>query len=178
LTALAQTPQFSGDKVRLLASGWRLSGIYRRSSGAPIDISAGSDRLMNGQLSYFSGSAYQRANQLLPNSQAYNKGAGGPLSFWLNKPAFGVPALGTLGNYGRYNLVGPPRWSFDVSLSREFRVNESQRVEFRTEAFNVLNSFRPGDPGTTFSNAANAQLGQIRTALDPRILQFALKYVF
>jgi hypothetical protein len=178
LTGLAQTPQFSGRAMRLVASGWRFAGIYRWSSGAPIDISAGSDRLMNGQLSYFAGSAYQRANQLVPNEQAYTPGAGGPLSLWLVQSAFQPPALGTLGNYSRYNLVGPPRFSFDISLAREFRVTESQHVEIRAEAFNVLNKFRPGDPGATFSNASNAQLGQIRTALDPRILQFALKYVF
>jgi hypothetical protein len=67
-------------------------------------------------------------------------------------------------------VVGPPEWAFDVALSRIFR-----RLEFRAEAFNVTNSFRPGIPDTRLNNA---QFGQIRTAGEPRILQFALKYVF
>ena len=43
------------------------------------------------------------------------------------------------------------------------------------EAFNVTNSFRRGNPAT----ALNSNIfGQINTVLDPRIMQFALKYVF
>ena len=48
-------------------------------------------------------------------------------------------------------------------------------LEFRAEAYNVTNSFRPGDPATALSSPT---FGQIRSALDPRVLQFALKYSF
>jgi len=64
-------------------------------------------------------------------------------------------------------------------------VRENQRVELRIEAFNVTNSFRPGSIATQGTSGSGAYLslatntfGQIRNALDPRILQFALKYVF
>jgi hypothetical protein len=50
-----------------------------------------------------------------------------------------------------------------------------QRLEFRAEAYNLTNSFHAADPNTTVSSNT---FGVIRTALDPRILQFALKYVF
>ena len=62
-----------------------------------------------------------------------------------------------------------------MSVSRAFNFRESQRLEFRVEAYNVTNSFRPGQPNATLNNA---NFGVIRTSLDPRILQFALKYVF
>ena len=62
-----------------------------------------------------------------------------------------------------------------MSLSRRFQVREGQRLEFRAEAFNVFNRFRPGDP-TGAINSAN--FGKITTALDPRIMQFAGKFVF
>ena len=65
--------------------------------------------------------------------------------------------------------------SIDMALARVFRVREGQSVEFRAEAYNILNSFRPGDIDT---NLSSAQFGKIRNALDPRILQFALKYAF
>ena len=138
----------------------------------------GSDRALTGQLGFFNGSAYQRADQVLPGDQSYTPGAGGPLSLWLNPAAFKVPSLGTFGNYRRNRVVYVPAWSFDVALSRSFRLKESQRVEVRVEAFNVTNSFRAGVPAATFTNVASPQFGQIRTALDPRIMQFALKYVF
>jgi len=54
-------------------------------------------------------------------------------------------------------------------------------VEFRVEVFNVLNSFRPGTPGggsVVDTNLTSAQFGKVLTALDPRIMQFALKYLF
>ena len=72
-------------------------------------------------------------------------------------------------------VVGPMTWQFDTSLSRTFAFNEGQRIEVRAEAFNVTNSFRKNNPSTTLNNNT---FGQITSALDPRIMQFALKYVF
>lgn len=81
-----------------------------------------------------------------------------------------------------------------------FRIREQQRIEVRAEAFNVTNSFRPGlsavfgNPNTSgriLRSAANqstmnngsgctsgGQQGQGPTSGGPRILQFALKYMF
>ena len=156
----------------MLGTGWTISGIYRRSSGSPLYILAGSDRALSG-IQNANGGLNQRGVQIL--DARYSDQSGRPLTNWLNRAAFDLPALGTLGNVSRNAVVGLPVWSFDMSLSREFRFREVQRLEFRAEAFNVTNSFRPGNPNATLTNA---QFGQIRTSLDPRILQFALKYVF
>ena len=173
LTAVAQTPQFANPKLRLLATGWTFSGIYRWSSGSPLDILAGSDRALNGVQGFIFGQQYQRGNQI--SDKPYADQSGRPMTNWLDRNAFSVPDLGTLGNYRRNSVVGPARWSFDMSVSRAFRFREAQRLEFRAEAFNVTNSFRPDNPNTTLTSA---QFGQLRSALEPRILQFALKYVF
>jgi Carboxypeptidase regulatory-like domain len=178
LTGVAQTPNFSNHTLALLASNWTFSTIYRRSSGSPLTILAGSDRALNGELSFFQGSQSQRGSQIA--SKAYSDQSGRPFTVWLDPTSFGVPALGEYGNSRRNSVVGPPGWSFDVALSRAFRFRESQRFEFRAEAFNLTNSFRPGNPNVT---ANNALFGQIRasatgSAGDPRIMQFALKYVF
>ena len=122
----------------------------------------------------------QRPNLLLPN-QVYLDKSGRPNTQYLNPAAFGSPAPGTLGNLGRVTLSLPLYWQFDVALARTFRIRESQSFEFRAEAFNVLNSFRPGTPGggaVVDTNLTSAQFGKILTALDPRIMQFALKYLF
>jgi len=86
-----------------------------------------------------------------------------------------LPATGTLGNIGSYSVRGPGTWQFDLSLSRIVQLRETQKLEFRAEAFNVTNSFHPGDPTTVLNSNI---FGQITTARDPRIMQFALKYVF
>ena len=54
-------------------------------------------------------------------------------------------------------------------------VGETQRMEFRADAYNLTNSFRPGNLNAALNNNT---FGQIRTSQDPRIMQFALKYVF
>jgi hypothetical protein len=166
LTGVAETPQFGGRTLRLLAGGWKLSGIYRVSSGSPLTILAGSDRSLTGV-------SAQRANQIL--ASPYGDTSRRPLTSYLNRSAFDVPPLGTFGNMGRGSVRGPRTWSFDLALARVFSFREDQRLEFRAEAYNVTNSFRPGNPNTTITNNT---FGQLRTSGDPRIFQFALKYVF
>ena len=50
-----------------------------------------------------------------------------------------------------------------------------QKLEARIEAFNALNWFRPLDPVTSLSSPV---FGRVQTSADPRIFQFAVKYVF
>ncbi len=181
LTGVAETPQFTNRKLRLVGTGWRLSGLYRAYSnslsagfrtgglGDPPgsqNVTAGIDRC----LCDLSG---QRPDLVLTNM--YKDTSGRPLAQYLNPAAFALPALGTVGNLGRGTVKFPYLWQFDMALSRTFRLREAQSVEFRAEAFNVTNSFRPGD---ITLNLTSSQFGQIRTALDPRIFQFALKYLF
>jgi len=180
-TGLADSPKFSNPALRTIVSGWRLSGIYTLASGIPFTVITGSDRSLT---AVGLGSANnQRVNQVLPN--IYGDRSGRPLTNYLNPDAFALPALGTVGNIGRNSVRGPKTWSFDMALSRSLPIRESQRVELRIEAFNVTNSFRPGNIATqgtsgsgAFLSLASNTFGQIRNALSPRILQFALKYVF
>jgi hypothetical protein len=179
-TAVAQTPKFSNRTMSMVASGWTMSGIYRVSSGAPLNVVSGTDQALTGTV-------LQRATQVAANP--YKDKSGRPLTQWVDPAAFLISGLGTFGNVGWNSLVGPGTWSLDIALSRTFNVREAQRFEIRAEAFNLTNSFRAagiagapsigGGVGTGNSTALNSNtFGQIRTALDPRILQFAVKYVF
>jgi hypothetical protein len=62
-----------------------------------------------------------------------------------------------------------------MALSRDFKFKERQQFQFRWEAYNVTNSFRPLNPS---SDITSALFGQIRTSRPPRVMQFALKYLF
>jgi hypothetical protein len=164
VTSSAETPQFGNSTLRRLGTGWRLSGIYRFSTGDFMTINTGLDRALTGEV------GPQRAKQVLGNPFADRNSL-----TYLNINAFEQPSLGTIGNMRPANIVGPSYFTLDLALARNFQVREGQRFEFRAEAFNVTNSLRRGDP-TSMLNSNT--FGQIRTALDPRIMQFALKYIF
>ncbi|MEQ1945634.1 MAG: carboxypeptidase regulatory-like domain-containing protein [Bryobacteraceae bacterium] len=189
LTASGQTPKFANKALTMVGSGWKLSGIYRVTSGSPININYNTtDRALSGTLR-------QRPN-LVAGVNPYGDTSGRPNTSYFNPAAFSLPALGTYGNLGWNALTGPGSWNLDLSLARAFRIKEGQSIEIRAEAYNVTNSFRPAfaistnqngsvsatttaNAGTgNFANPSQAIFGQIRGALDPRIMQFALKYTF
>ena len=124
------------------------------------------------------GFALERANQVNPSptSQPSACGNTAPCISWLNAAAFQQPALGTLGNIGVLNVLGPTFFQFDMALVRQFRIREGQRLEVRGEAFNVTNSLRSNNPGVTLSTPNT--FGRILSAQDPRILQLAVKFAF
>jgi hypothetical protein len=164
ISTVVETPQFGNNVLRTVASSWRVSGIYRWSTGAYLTILSGQDRAFTGMIS-------QRPDLVNPNP--YNNRDS--LTNYFNVSAFALPAPGMNGTMGRNNVVGPNTWGLDMALSRTFQVLEGQRLEFRAEAFNLTNSLRKGNPGLTLNTNT---FGQITTASDPRIMQFALKYVF
>jgi hypothetical protein len=165
LTAVAETPQFSNTTVRMLATGWRFSPLVRISSGTYLTATTSSDVALSGISS-------QRVSQVLTN--VYGNGSAGN---YLNPAAFALPATGSLANMGAATILTPRTWQFDAALSRIFRFGDVKRAEFRAEAFNLTNSVRL-DGSKLQTNFNSGNFGQITGAFDPRILQFALKYVF
>ena len=159
-----ETPQFSNPALRRLAGNWQFSGIVRAQSGAYLSVLTGVDIALTAQQD-------QRGNQVLanpyPDSQSIDR--------WINPAAFAQPATGTYGNLGRNTILGPGSIRIDMGLTRSFRVRENQTLQFRAEAFNLLNHVNPDNPNTTVNNR---NFGRILSAADPRIVQLALKYVF
>jgi hypothetical protein len=175
-TVVADSPKFSNVALRDVASGWRMSALFRYNAGKPFNALTGTDRSLNGNI------GPQRVDQLALASY----GDRSSINNYLNVGAFAQPALGTISNMAGYALVGPPSWGLDMALSRIFRVREGQNLELRAEAFNLTNSLRrdplfTGNPlydPTNFYTIKSNTFGQITNAMDPRIMQFALKYVF
>ena len=94
---------------------------------------------------------------------------------WITPAAFSLPALGSYGTLGRNNLKGPGTFQIDAALSRTFQIREKRTVQLRAESFNIVNHANFNPPVATLNSGS---FGQIQSALDPRILQFALKYIF
>lgn len=164
VSTVYQTPTFNGEAMRILASGWQISGIVRLRSGPSLSITSGLDQALTGQ-------GNQRAVQLLENPYTAEK----TMDQYLNPKAYTQPLLGTYSTLGANNVLGPGLIQIDMGLTRTFQVREHQTVQFRAEAFNFPNHLNPGQPVTAFNNSS---FGKIQTAGDPRLLQFALKYVF
>jgi hypothetical protein len=95
--------------------------------------------------------------------------------FNLQPNFFAPPCLACVGNLGRNTFVGPGYWAADVSVLKNFKLTEALQLQFRAEAFNVLNH-------TNFQIGHNAindpSFGQAGGTGDPRNLQFALKLMF
>ena len=153
--------------LRILASGWQATGIIRMRSGPYLSIVSGFDQAL-------SGTANQRAVQGLADPYLPNKG----IDHYLNPAAFKQPELGTYSPLGANNILGPGLVQIDMGLTRNFQVRERQTVQFRAEGFNVANHVNLDPTSTGFNAINNANFGRFLAAYDPRILQFALKYVF
>jgi hypothetical protein len=161
-SAVIGSPKFKSAALERIAGGWQLSTIFRIQSGAPLTVTTGRDAALLG--------GTQRP-MLVGNPVLENR----TLTKWFDTGAFVANGPGQYGTAGRSILRGNKTINFDVGLTRRFQVSEGQRLEFRAEAFNVLNLMRPGNPNTSLNSSL---FGQVTSALDPRIMQFALKYVF
>jgi hypothetical protein len=175
VSTVYETPQFASNALRILGSGWRVSGIMKLLSGTAFSVNSGADTVLAGT------SDNNRANQILDDVYLPNKSKDG----WLNRAAFDRPTQTTgicseiTGSCGYGNAAnsyrGPGIFNFDTGLTRSFQVREGHSLEFRAEAFNVLNHVNPGNPTNTITSQT---FGKSTSAADPRIIQLALKYVF
>jgi hypothetical protein len=161
---VARTPKFANRSLGLIAGGWQLSGIVRRQSGNYSTVITGVDNALTGI-------ANQRAVQVRPSPYNANR----TVDHYLDRDAFASPAPGTLSSLAPFTILNPSSLQIDMALSRTFKVREGQNVQFRWEVFNVPNRLNANAPVTAL-NSGN--FGKILSAQDPRIMQFALKYLF
>jgi len=203
LTLVYQTPQFSSHAARVLGSGWTFASTFVARSGQPLTVLSGAT--IDAATGFGGTTATQRANVINPNTASATRGQACSntsslfCESWFNPAAFAAPALGTFGNAGVGDILGPGFWQWDQAVSRDFRIRESQTLVARFEVFNVTNSLRPGNPGTNVG--APNTFGLITSDATPppgvtspsgvtqttagsptnapyRVLQFALKYIF
>ncbi len=159
-----RSPQFRSTWMKRLAGDWQASGIYTFTSGSWLTITDGTDISLTG------------VGSDRPNVAADWQVDNPTIKQWFNTSAFTRQAAGTFGNAGRSTILGPSNWNLDAALWRTFRITENTKMDLRVEAFNVLNHTRFNNPGTSLNNGNT--LGQITSALDPRIMQLALKVNF
>ena len=151
-----------GGPVDWVLGGWQTNGILSAQTGLPF-----SPVLQTATTNTGTGS---RPDVLAPVTYP------GTLQNWFSVGSYGIPAQYTYGNAGRDTLRGPRRTNLDLSLFKTFTVREQTRVEFRAEAFNVLNHPQFGLPNP---NIGNGQAGAITSIVgNPRQLQMGIRFQF
>jgi hypothetical protein len=117
--------------VSKFTQGWQVNGIFRYISGGMLTVNPGVDTVLNGDAV-----TNERVNivgsPLLPSGPAFNQ-------LYLNTGSFVKAPLGAFGNEGRNAFNGPGNWNFDASFFKMTRITERAGLEYRFEAFNVLN---------------------------------------
>ena len=173
LSAIYLMP-FRGRGVFLsrLAQGWSVSPIVNLQSGNPFSpiIQVTDTR---GSLEAFNRPFLVPGVPLMLPSPSPNQ--------WINSAAFVRQATG-FGDSGRNILTGPGFADVDVAIAKDTKIKERVSLQFRSEAFNLLNHPNFGQPQNNLAVATFGQITATRTIRgdlgSSRQIQLALKVLF
>ena len=190
LAPLYELPIGKGKRLNIrnsvanaLIGGWQIGGILMAQSGVPQNITIG------GLDNSLTTSGYDRPNSTGISSVADNASPNG----WYNRGAFVLAPRGQFGNVGRDTATAPPIFTINGEIHKNFTMpyNEHHQVQFRAEAFNMLNHPNWGGPSGNIlagaaipgqpANAPHQGFGVINTlatGIAMRQLQLGLKYTF
>ena len=165
--------EFGGDvptAVNYIIGGWQWNNIVTLQSGTPMD------------LIYQNDSPNNHPNVAGPVSVRIDHSTGqGIISGNFSDPGNSVP-----GNMGRNAVYGPGYHTWDTGMMKNFRFADRANLEFRADAFNVLNhpQFQNGSFQQSLNNGTVA--GGITTTTNSaatrysseRQLQLAVRITF
>jgi hypothetical protein len=197
VNAVYQLPFFKDRSVWTgkLFGGWTLSAISQWQTGTPITIGTDADYAgvgpgSGGQLSIVNGDP-----KLSNDEKKFSQGVSDN-NYWFRisqpgqtcNPAnaanyadpnicvFTRPALGTISNQrSRGILYNPGFQNHNMTLFKDFYITESQRIQFRAEAYNWPNHPNWGGADT---NPRSPTFGRVTGKGGNREFQLALRYEF
>jgi hypothetical protein len=168
-------------------SGWQMSALWNMRSGQPLTAFVQRNR----SRSLWTPSLGPGIGQDRP-SYAHGYGPDnavlGRVDQWFDPNAFVLQPAGTFGNTGRGDFIGPNLRTLDLAFSKQAvftRLGSDGRLEFRIEAFNVLNRANFGPPalvafaGTADGEAPLPTFGRITTTITSgRQIQLGIRALF
>jgi hypothetical protein len=176
-------------------NGWQFSGITQIESGPNLAGISGPNYGMNLNSYKIPGTQFNVSNasilgttdiQLNPVLTC-NPASGLAAHQYINPNCFAIPtAIGQNGPTIMPAIYGPAFFNSDLGLFKNFQIKESQKLQFRFNAYNFLNhplwSFNGSnlslgfDPTTGKLNTPN--FGTVTEKQGRRVVQLAVKYIF
>ncbi len=159
-------------------------GMTYASANSPGDVE---QRLggASGGPGWFNKAAFVAPPAMSPTGTIYYSIPGGDTAQVQCQKATGVSCGTLFGNSGSGIITGPGQFNFDLSILKTTPITEKQTLQFRAEFFNLFNHPQFTNPnygqGAIYAlpNFASGSFGQITsTSVNPRVIQFALKYIF
>jgi hypothetical protein len=177
----------SNGAVNAIFGGWTLSGLARWTTGFPFSVLAGNGWATNFELE---GTSFVQGPK--PKTGVFRDQDGDPNVFQdainlgctcfpgdgFNK-TFRATYAGEAGQ--RNNFRGPGYFGIDGGLAKSWTFKEDKMLRFSWEVFNVTNSVRFDAAGSLPNEdlVDNTSFGKMNAELtQPRVMQFALRFVF
>jgi len=164
-------PKYQGFAGKLL-NGWQWSGILTFQSGFPIRITSSDD------IEEFSSFFFEAPGEPNLNGPFHTWNVRNHNGFVFDPSQFtnDTVAPGTVGNAPRSICCSPGINNIDMGLVKDTPIGERIRMEFRAEAYNVANHAQFYDVDGDISNGSD--FGFAQKVREPRLFQFALKFLF
>ena len=170
-----QTPNLHGRSqlMQQTLGGWEVSGIVTAQSGNPFTVGSGNDDNNSGSMQY-----QDRADRVSGQSLGVRQGSRSQwLNHYFNTSAFAPNAPGTFGDSGKNIMFGPPVFTADAAVMKNWDIAERMKLQFRWEAFNALNHPSFGTPDAGLTDGSFGEITGIGN-IPPRVMQGALKLTF
>ena len=173
ISVVWQLPFFKDNRF---LGGWQLAAINNMWAGEAVTFqySASAAFSVSGIAQDFRGANNYRPNIVcdpkLPADQR-------TVTRYFNPDCVQIPTDPSrpFGNAARNSTRGDNIYQLDMALSKSFPIMNDKKLEFRVEAFNVLNKTNFRAPS---ANRSSAAFGTITATYDPRQIQLGAKFVF
>jgi hypothetical protein len=173
--------------AKALLDGWQISGLAHFRSGNPLTVFVSANRSRS-QWNPSLGPGIGRDRPSYAPGYDAERAVIGRVDQWFDPAAFVLQPAGTFGNTGRGDFRGPGVQTVDLAVVKTSRLGalgDDGRLEFRIEAFNILNHPNFAPPalvvfsGQVDNEAPLASFGRIRsTTTSARQIQLGVRVTF
>jgi hypothetical protein len=160
ITYSIPTANIQNRFARAVFRDWSIDSINTARTGTPFNVLY--QPATPGAYVDQSGAAIQLRPDSIPGQPVWISDPNAPRGKRLNPAAFTIPSTLGQGSEGRNSIRGFPLVQLDIALRRQFRLGENLNLQFRAEAFNVINHPNFGPP---LNNMGICSLGAQCTAV-------------